>query len=46
MPPKIEQNNASFTLDATDLQILGQLQQDASITNQQLAEREAATPLT
>ena len=46
MPPKIEQNNASFTLDATDLQILGQLQQDASITNQQLAERVFTSPPT
>jgi Lrp/AsnC family transcriptional regulator, leucine-responsive regulatory protein len=46
MPPKTEQNNASFTLDATDLQILSQLQQDASITNQQLAERVFTSPPT
>ena len=41
-----EQNSQAFSLDATDLQILDQLQTDASLTNQQLAERVFTSPPT
>jgi Lrp/AsnC family transcriptional regulator, leucine-responsive regulatory protein len=41
-----EQNSSPFTLDATDLQILDQLQTDSSVTNQQLAERVFTSPPT
>ncbi len=41
-----EQITHLSTLDATDLQILDQLQADASLTNQQLAERVFTSPPT
>ena len=41
-----EQTLSPPTLDLTDLQILDQLQNDASVTNQQLAERVFTSPPT
>ena len=42
----MEQISNNFTLDATDLLILDHLQQDAAITNQQLAARVFTSPPT
>ena len=42
----MEQISNNFTLDATDLQILDHLQQDAAITNQELAARVFTSPPT
>jgi Lrp/AsnC family transcriptional regulator, leucine-responsive regulatory protein len=42
----MEQISDNFTLDATDLQILDQLQHDAAITNQELAARVFTSPPT
>ena len=46
MTKKSEQTSSQITLDTTDLQILDHLQQDASITNQALAERVFTSPPT
>ena len=46
MTTNSEQSSQAFSLDATDLQILDQLQTDASLTNQQLAERVFTSPPT
>ena len=43
---KVIDSVAPVSLDATDLRILGQLQQDASLTNQALAEAVHTSPAT
>ncbi len=46
MPSQSEQNFSKIELELVDLQILDQLQTDAAITNQQLAERVFTSPPT
>ena len=46
MPSQSEQNSSKIELDPVDLLILDQLQTDAAITNQQLAERVFTSPPT
>ena len=46
MIANLEQNSSKIELDAVDLQILGQLQTNADITNQQLAVRVYTSPPT
>ena len=46
MPSISEQKRNPLTLDATDLQILENLQRDASVTNQQLAQQVFTSPPT
>jgi Lrp/AsnC family transcriptional regulator, leucine-responsive regulatory protein len=45
MSPSMEEN-AAFALDATDLRLLALLQEDASLSNQALAERAHTSPAT
>jgi Lrp/AsnC family transcriptional regulator, leucine-responsive regulatory protein len=42
----VPESTTHFTLDATDLRILAQLQQDASLTNQALADTVHTSPAT